>query len=361
MKLRNQPEMIRPISSRYILICCLAVFLVLSVQAPVLAGELLIDKVGKDRKAERGIDSTKQQYAQHFMFYKEQADDYYERSKLDSALIFYGRALFFGTADQQLKNRIKRIERVLAEQKESKERPMADIDAQKILIDSYLEQADSFIKKNYYVPALELVTLVQRLDNANKISFALEKRIQSERENDIKKYIQAAIAAEQKFDYAAALDSYYKVLELDPFNKLAMDYRKNLFKQLSLTKKIRLGISSYQRENKSRARQFFEDVLVLEPDNEVAIDYLERIGKPKSITKTQSKSITKTGPATLETLQADQKIWPLYLEGLKLMRDKKYQEAIKVWEKVLKAYPNSPNTINNINQARLRLKAEQKN
>lgn len=357
MKIRNQHAINHPSPTCVILICCLAVALTLSIQVSIKADEHLIDQVSKDKIAENDVDSTKQKYARHFLFYKKQADDYYERSKFDSALIFYGRALVFGAADQQLKFRIKRLERVLAEQQESKEKPKADTDAENILIDSYLLQSDLFIKENYYVPALELLALVERLDNSNKKAFALKMRIQSERENDIKKYIETAIAAEQKFDYAAALDSYYKVLELDPFNKLAMDYRKNLFKQLSLSKKIRLGISSYQRGDKRPAREFFEDALLLEPDNEVAIDYLARIGSPK--TKTTAK--TKTATATLETLQADENIWPLYLEGLKYMRDKKYEEAIDVWEKVLKAYPDNPNTINNIDQASLRLKAEEKN
>ncbi|MCH7948156.1 MAG: hypothetical protein IIC66_10205, partial [candidate division Zixibacteria bacterium] len=62
-----------------------------------------------------------------------------------------------------------------------------------------------------------------------------------------------------------------------------------------------------------------------------------------------------------ETLQADKEIWPLYLEGLKHMRDKKYGAAIAAWQKVLKVYPDNPNTLNNIDQASLRLKAEKQN
>ena len=43
------------------------------------------------------------------------------------------------------------------------------------------------------------------------------------------------------------------------------------------------------------------------------------------------------------------------------MRDKKYSEAIAAWQKVLNTYPDNPNTLNNIDQASLRLKAEEKN
>ncbi|MGH8016109.1 MAG: hypothetical protein ACREBV_07960, partial [Candidatus Zixiibacteriota bacterium] len=63
-------------------------------------------------------------------------------------------------------------------------------------------------------------------------------------------------------------------------------------------------------------------------------------------------------PTSLEVIQADANIWPFYLEGLKFMRDKEYQKAIDAWEKVLKVYPNSIDTQNNISQARLRLQSE---
>ena len=71
-----------------------------------------------------------------------------------------------------------------------------------------------------------------------------------------------------------------------------------------------------------------------------------------------SKPAKEPKVTTLEELQADANVWPLYLEGLKQMRNKQYQKAIDVWEKVLAAYPNSSDTKNNISQARLRLEAE---
>ena len=42
------------------------------------------------------------------------------------------------------------------------------------------------------------------------------------------------------------------------------------------------------------------------------------------------------------------------------MRNQEYEEAIKAWEKVLQAYPGNENTLNNIEQARLRLLSEKK-
>ena len=228
---------------------------------------------------------------------------------------------------------------------------------QKILIDAYILQADSFIKKKYYVAALSLLDFVKNLDSSNKIAFALEQRIKNEREKDIKKYIQSATLAEHKFDYAAALDSYYKVLELNPFNKAAIDYRRKLFKKLSRNEQLNLAIKSFQQGKKSRAKTLFEGAVAIEPDNQLALGYLRRLDRSSS----QVRAQVNTEPVTLETLQADKVIWPLYLEGLKHMRDKKYGAAIAAWQKVLKVYPDNPNTLNNIDQASLRLKAEKQN
>jgi cytochrome c-type biogenesis protein CcmH/NrfG len=41
------------------------------------------------------------------------------------------------------------------------------------------------------------------------------------------------------------------------------------------------------------------------------------------------------------------------------MRNKEYQQAIDAWQKVLEKYPNNTNTLNNIEQARLRMGAEE--
>jgi cytochrome c-type biogenesis protein CcmH/NrfG len=41
------------------------------------------------------------------------------------------------------------------------------------------------------------------------------------------------------------------------------------------------------------------------------------------------------------------------------MRNKDYQKAIDAWEQVLEVYPNNANTLNNLEQARLRLQSEQ--
>ena len=64
-------------------------------------------------------------------------------------------------------------------------------------------------------------------------------------------------------------------------------------------------------------------------------------------------------PAILQQLHKDKVIWESYLDGLRFMRNKEYDKAIEAWNKVLEVYPNDVNTLNNIEQARLRQQSEE--
>jgi cytochrome c-type biogenesis protein CcmH/NrfG len=116
---------------------------------------------------------------------------------------------------------------------------------------------------------------------------------------------------------------------------------------MDLPEKIRLGIGQFEKGNFDEARARFQAVLKVNPQEPVALDYLKRISE------------AQTKVSTLEDLQKDKDVWALYLDGLRYMRNKEYEKAIEVWSQVLQAYPNNPNTLNNIEQARLRLKTEQ--
>jgi len=173
-------------------------------------------------------------------------------------------------------------------------------------------------------------------------------KIGHEIEEKVANNLNEAKAAEKSDEVAKAIDAYTRVLELIPSHPLARAGRDRLFRRLGIPEKLYLGIKHYELNEFTQARSQFEAVLAIDSANEIARAYLDKMQGPT----------TPPQETKLEVLQADAVIWPLYLEGLKYMRDKQYQKAIDAWEKVLKVYPNSPHTINNINQARLRLEAE---
>ena len=295
------------------------------------------------------------EFTSQFQFYKEKADTYFYDSQLDSALMYYKRAHDFDPDNVEVKTRIEMISHVLYEKRTTPPPPLPEEKPQSIsngqtekIVRLYLEQSRAFYNEGYYAPALELLEQILLMNPQHKEAKQLSIKIGHEIEAKTDNYLTQAQAAEKSGEIAKAVEAYTRVLELNPSHPVARQGRERLFQLLSIPEKLYLGIKQFEQNQFTQARSQFEAVLSIDSTNEIARYYLDKMQSPT----TQPKE------TTLEQLQADAAIWPLYLEGLKYMRDKQYQKAVDAWEKVLKVYPNSSHTINNINQARLRLGAE---
>ena len=121
---------------------------------------------------------------------------------------------------------------------------------------------------------------------------------------------------------------------------------------MDLPERIRFAVQMYEQGNLTEARTRFEAILEVNPNEPLALEYLRRINTPRTA------PAPKPTISTLEDLQADHEYWDMYLEGLRYMRNKEYHQAIQMWERVLKVYPNNTSTLENIRQARLRLGTE---
>jgi tetratricopeptide (TPR) repeat protein len=106
------------------------------------------------------------------------------------------------------------------------------------------------------------------------------------------------------------------------------------------------GMELFSMGNLSDAKRRFEEVQRTDPNNVVALEYINRI------------SILMKEATELEDLQKDDKVWKIYLDALEYFRNGDYENAIRLWEEVLRYYPGNKNTINNIEQARLRLQSK---
>ncbi|MEA1981017.1 MAG: hypothetical protein U9N54_08590, partial [candidate division Zixibacteria bacterium] len=135
--------------------------------------------------------------------------------------------------------------------------------------------------------------------------------------------------------------------QLEPNNVDARNGRDAIGAKLNLSQQLNKGIDQYNRDKHKDASRTFRAVLSVYPSEPIALEYLRKM-----------QSSNKK-PITLQDIQNDKDIWSLYLDGLRFMRDKEYQNAIDVWEKVLKKYPLNRETRDNIEQARLRLSVEE--
>jgi tetratricopeptide (TPR) repeat protein len=295
----------------------------------------------------RGTMLLEDERRRQFSFYKRKADKFYEQFRLDSALTYYQRALAFDEKNEEIIGTIAAIESARRIQLE-RERELRQTEQElQRTIDNYYAQAQNFYAKKYYAAALDMLALIFDINPYHSAAKDLKVEIEDAISSEIALNLEIAAAAEKDGQYLAALEAYERVLDLDAQNVKAQNGKRRIVQRLDQTQQLNSAISLFKAGNYTQARQRFRAVLAIEPGQPVAVEYIRRI----------DQALAK--PPTLEDIQKDKEIWQLYLDGLRYMRNKEYRKAIEAWEKVLQVYPNNSNTLNNIQQARLRLKSEE--
>jgi len=315
----------------------------------ILVGPSISDQLRERELAEqqKGTVLLEDERRRQFEFYRDKAQEYYNLFRLDSALAYYHRALAFDDGNQQIVGTIAAIESAIRVELEQRERLRSTAQELEKSKDTYYSTATNFFDKKYYSAALDMLQLIFDIDpghvEANRLKGDIEKAIRL----DIAAELEVGRSAETQGDNLPALEAYNRVLELDPENQDAIAGRERVAANLDLAQQLNRGIEQFNAGSLRRARRTFNAVLFVDRDNPVALEYLTKI------------EASQTQETTLDELQRDRVIWQMYLDGLRFMRNKEYQKAIEAWNKVLDKYPNNVNTLNNIEQARLRLQSEE--
>ena len=280
-------------------------------------------------------------------FFSDKADEFYDQFRLDSALVYYNRALAFDEGNEQIIGTIAAIEEAFRIQSKRRENiAQAELEM-RTSIENYLGQARSFYTKKNYSAAKDLLDLVFDIDETNQGGLMLQNAIEDDITTDIAANLELATKAEEDKEYFKAIESYTRILELDPSNAAIQAAKESLGAKLDLAHQLNLGIEMYKVGQYDEAMKRFQTVLGVDPDDPVALEYMDKL------------TPSADEVSTLEDLQKNKTIWQFYLDGLRFMRNKDYEKAIEAWQKVLKAYPNNLDTRNNLEQARLRLKSEE--
>ncbi|MEW6413000.1 MAG: PorV/PorQ family protein [Candidatus Zixiibacteriota bacterium] len=311
---------------------------------PSITKQLRRSEMLEERRGSVLLEGERQK---QFEFYREKADSYYSNFRLDSALVYYQRALAFDEDNEEIVGKIAAIENALTVQLEEQQKIRSTrLELQKS-IENYYAQAENFFAKKYYQAALDMLNLIFDINPNYLEATDLKREIEDAITRDIALEFDKARTAEQEKNSVAALESYNRILELDPGNEEAIANREKVAASLDIAQQLNRGIELFNAGSYSRARAAFGAVILADRQNPVAIEYLRKIDA------LQEKQVT------LEDLQKDRVVWQHYLDGLRYMRNKEYEKAIESWNKVLEVYPNNVNTLNNIEQARLRLQSEE--
>ncbi len=282
-----------------------------------------------------------------FELYKNIADDFYDSQQIDSAYAYYQRALAYNENDQQTKNRIDELARRIETEDELAHEEMTRAEQDRSLADGYFRQAESMYQQGSLDAALKIAEQ-GRINFPNDRRFAeLKSSIARKRAERIEQLTVEGKNAEKERRFTDALMIYNQVLTLAPGNVAVKQAVEDVRKEITISGLIAEGTELYTIKNLSAAKRRFDQVVALDPGNRVANEYLSRISAVM-------KEVTD-----LEDLQKDERVWQIYLNALEHFRDGEYQQAIEMWQEVLQYYPGNVNTINNIEQAKLRLNPEE--
>ena len=273
------------------------------------------------------------------------ADRFFRRFQLDSAKVYFEQALQMQPDNEEIIGTLAAIEESRRVQGEQEEALRAARESLSQTLRSFITQAEEMLAHRMYQAAFDFLELIFEIDPGNASAIQLRDQIAAARQAELSARLEQAQQAAEAGRWSEAVEAYNRVLELDPENQSAQQAKQQMLTTLDLPQRVSLAVELYERGELTEAAARFRAILEVNPNEPVAQDYLRRI---------QQQAAARPA-ATLEDLQRDREIWELYLEGLRFMRNKEYQKAIEAWEKVLKAYPNNANTLDNIEQARLRL------
>ncbi|NIR66540.1 MAG: PorV/PorQ family protein [candidate division Zixibacteria bacterium] len=273
------------------------------------------------------------------------ADDFYQNEVWDSAVVYYNQVLAYDTENIHAITRIREI----SDKLESRAREQLDTRAGELaferLMREYSATADSLYRSGEYEKARVEYEKILQLDSSDSQALTRISEIEDhfDRKVDSLKARAETLIAEN--EYAEALVVLNKAQELNPDDAgitRRMEFAKT---RLLIDRKLRDAAGKLDEGDTVAAQVIFQEILELDPEEPVTLDYLEQLRKE-----------SEADQISINQLKADSEYWNLYLEGLELFGDGKYQEAIEKWEMVLEKYPGSQDTRENIRQARLRLR-----
>jgi len=271
------------------------------------------------------------------------ADRYYASGMLDSALAAYYRADAFAVDKSYINGRIAEIKQLQASvQEPSRTGDSQDSSMAQAATDLESKARDLFAKGDL-AAAGEFVAATRVIQPQSPSLDSLDQAIQVAVSKSIWTNLAKAETAMGLGNYVAAYDNYSSVLALDPSHKQAQDGARRAQRSLDLAQRLNLALDYFNQGRFTSAQREFNAVLAIDSTNKTAAEYISRINS-------QIREST-----SLEDLQRDSRVWQLYLNGLEAFRRGEFQKSIDYWEDVLEVYPNNANTIQNIEQARLRL------
>lgn len=272
------------------------------------------------------------------------ATDAFEAGNLERAESLANRALGFNPSSTEAQKLLSDIERELSIREQEQIEQITTEQTRAQMIEQRLSAGNDYLEKGKLQEARAEFEAVLQADPENAEADSGLDKVESEIRNRVSGFVREGDRHYANENYSDAILSWSRALELDPERADIRRKIRSAEGAIDLSQTIRTAVDSYAAGDTASARLLFNQVLEVDPENPTALEYIAELNK------------VAIPDVPLEELQADEEYWNLYLEGLKLYREKNYAEAIGTWERVLEKYPGSSETKDNIEQARRRLK-----
>jgi tetratricopeptide (TPR) repeat protein len=213
-------------------------------------------------------------------------------------------------------------------------------EADQKFIEEHFEKGRLYLDKKQYTDALIEFNLVLERDRNYQPAISAIQTTRRRMGEDVSSMVRRARSEFEQQNYSEALRLLSDASLLSHDNPQVKKEVDTLVERVKLQENIQKGLMLYDIGQYEDALKIFEDVLSEDPTNQFIQQYY---------TRSKIEAMAETEPMDPETERK-------YLEGIDKFLVGKYQEAINIWEDILKDHPYNKKVLEAVSGAKERLK-----
>jgi tetratricopeptide (TPR) repeat protein len=197
----------------------------------------------------------------------------------------------------------------------------------------YNNQGDVFFRQGKFAEALKEYRQTLLLDPVNSIANNGIEKCRTKLKDLTDSFMKQGIEQFNNHDYMKSVDTFNKVLDVDPDYKTANEYIAKAQDFYSKNKS-----QFQQKENLDKGNDYF-----INRDYETAKKYFQKVIEidPNTVEgKAATEQIRKTDDS-ISKINKEEMIASKFTEGIIAFKNKKYDEAIKIWTEIKAVDPNN--------------------
>ena len=210
-------------------------------------------------------------------------------------------------------------------------------------IDERFERGRLYLEQKQFTKALIEFNLALERDPANETILAAVQTTNRRQNEEIGSLVRKGRQELQNENYSEALRLFSEAQLLNPDDPNVLKEVGTLVERTKIQENIQKGLMLYDIGEFNEALDVFGQILETDPNNEFIKQYYDR--------------------SKIETIDDSGEMAPAvkrkYLEGVDKFLIGKYQEAITIWEEILKTDPYNKKVLEALNGARERIKRTQ--